>query len=98
MTAFSWKWYLKDLKQDKDVTVFSTFSCGGGSTMGYKRAGFKVLGNVEIDPAINAMYVKNHHPKYNYNMDLREFNKLETVPEELLHLDIQDGSPPCTVY
>jgi DNA (cytosine-5)-methyltransferase 1 len=98
MTAFSWKWYLKDLKQDKDVTVFSTFSCGGGSTMGYKRAGFKVLGNVEIDPAINAMYVKNHHPKYNYNMDLREFNKLETVPEELLHLDILDGSPPCTVF
>lgn len=98
MTSFSWKWYLKDLKQDKDVTVFSTFSCGGGSTMGYKRAGFKVLGNVEIDPAINAMYVKNHHPKYNYNMDLREFNKLETVPEELLHLDILDGSPPCTVF
>ena len=98
MTVFSWKWYLKDLKQDKDVNVFSCFSCGGGSTMGYKRAGFKVLGNVEIDPKINAMYVKNHHPRFNYCMDLREFNTLVDLPEELYHLDILDGSPPCTVF
>lgn len=95
---FDWKWYLSDIKQDKDVNVFTTFSCGGGSSMGYKRAGFKVIGNVEIDPKINAMYIKNHHPRYNFNMDLREFNKLQELPEELYHLDILDGSPPCTVF
>lgn len=95
---YNWKWWLKDIKQDKDVKVFSCFSCGGGSTMGYKRAGFEVLGNLEIDPKINAMYVKNHHPKYNYNMDIRDFNKLEDLPPELMHLDILDGSPPCTVF
>ena len=39
---FEWKWWLKDIKQDKDVKVFSLFSCGGGSSMGYKRAGFEV--------------------------------------------------------
>jgi len=98
MAEFSWKWYLKDLKQDKDVNVFSCFSCGGGSTMGYKRAGFRVLGNVEIDKKINLMYVLNHHPEYNYNMDLREFNKLKDLPDELYHLDILDGSPPCTSF
>lgn len=95
---YNWKWYLSELKQDKDVTVFSCFSCGGGSTMGYKRAGFKVLGNVEIDPKINSMYVKNNHPKYNFCMDLRDFNKKEDLPDELYHLDILDGSPPCTVF
>lgn len=94
----SWKWYLKDIKQDKPVSVFSCFSCGGGSSMGYKKAGFKVLGNVEIDPSINEMYKKNNHPKYNYNMDLRDFNKLENLPEELYHLDILDGSPPCSTF
>ena len=31
-------------------------------------------------------------------MDLREFNKLEDLPEELHHLDILDGSPPCTTF
>lgn len=98
MNRFNWKWYLSDIKQDKDVKVFSTFSCGGGSSMGYKRAGFQVLGNVEIDKKINEMYVKNNHPKYNFCMDLREFNKLEDLPEELYGIDILDGSPPCTTF
>ena len=98
MNRFSWKWYLSELKQDKDIKVFTTFSCGGGSSMGYKRAGFQVIGNVEIDPKINAMYCKNNHPKYNYCMDLRDFNKLNDLPEELYHLDILDGSPPCTTF
>ena len=66
--------------------------------MGYKRAGFQVLGNCEIDPKINEMYKKNHHPKYNFLMDLRDFNKLENIPEELYHLDILDGSPPCSTF
>lgn len=98
MNRFDWKWYLKDIKQDKPIKVFTTFSCGGGSSMGYKRAGFEVIGNVEIDPKMNAMYCKNHHPKYNYCMDLREFNKLEGIPDELIGIDILDGSPPCTSF
>jgi DNA (cytosine-5)-methyltransferase 1 len=98
MAMFNWKWYLTDLKQDKDVTVFSCFSCGGGSTMGYKRAGFKVIGNCEIDKRMNTIYKKNHHPKYNFLMDLRQFNKLDDLPEELYHLDILDGSPPCSTF
>lgn len=96
---FNWKWYLKNLKPaDKDVKVFSTFSSGGGSTMGYKLAGFNVLGNVEIDSKINSVYVKNLSPKYNFCMDLREFNQLENIPSELYQLDILDGSPPCTTF
>ena len=99
VSNFSWRWYLKDLPpSNKPVNVFSTFSCGGGSTMGYKRAGFNVLGNVEIDKSINAMYVKNHHSKYNFNMDLRDFNNLSELPEELYNLDILDGSPPCSTF
>ena len=66
---FDWSWQLKDLNPDEDVKVFTTFSCGGGSSMGYKRAGFQVLGNVEIDKKINEMYKANHHPKYNFLMD-----------------------------
>ena len=96
---FNWKWNLSELKPaDKNVKVFSTFSCGGGSTMGYKLAGFEVLGNVEIDSKINSMYVKNFSPKYNFNMDLRKFNQLEDIPAELFQLDILDGSPPCTTF
>ena len=95
---FDWKWYLKDIKQNKNVKVFSCFSCGGGSSMGYKRAGFDVIGNCEIDPRMNTVYVKNNHPKYNFLMDLREFNKKTDLPEELYNLDILDGSPPCSTF
>ena len=96
-----WKWSFKDYPKEKNgLKVFSCFACGGGSTMGYKLAGCEVLGCCEIDPKMNEIYVKNHHPKYNYLMDIREFNKIPNseIPEELKNLDILDGSPPCTTF
>lgn len=68
--------------------------------MGYKRAGFRVLGCVEIDPAINAIYRRNLHPAHNFLMDLREFNKIPDgdLPRELFALDVLDGSPPCSTF
>lgn len=98
MNRFNWKWDLSDSTCKNGLKVMTTFSCGGGSSMGYKRAGYDVIANVEIDKKINDMYVLNNHPKYNYCMDLREFNKLDDLPEELYNLDILDGSPPCTVF
>lgn len=49
---------------------------------------------------MNTVYVKNHSPKYNFCMDLRDFNKIPSaeLPEELFSLDILDGSPPCTTF
>lgn len=95
-----WKWTMKDdyPKETNGLKVFSCFACGGGSTMGYKLAGCEVLGCCEIDPQMNKVYVENHHPKYNYLMDIRDFNKLNDLPKELYELDILDGSPPCTTF
>lgn len=97
-----WKWYLSDLAkvQKNGLTVFSCFSCGGGSSMGYKLAGYDVIGNVEIDPRVMEIYRKNNRPKYPYLMDVRDFLKIPDadLPEELFHLDILDGSPPCSVF
>lgn len=95
-----YNWRLSDLKRVKknNYKVFSCFSCGGGSSMGYKLAGFDVIGNCEIDKRINDIYVENNHPKYNYCMGIQEMNKLKEFPEELYHLDILDGSPPCSTF
>ena len=101
LQATDWKWTFADYPKEKNgLKVFSCFACGGGSTMGYKLAGCEVLGCCEIDPKMNEVYVKNHNPKHNFLMDIREFNKLpdEEIPEDLLHLDILDGSPPCTTF
>lgn len=65
--------------------------------MGYKLAGYDVIGCCEIDPAMIELYRKNNHPKYSYLLDVRELLNQE-LPEELYHLDILDGSPPCSVY
>lgn len=96
-----WKWSFANYPKEKNgLKVFSCFACGGGSTMGYKLAGCDVLGCCEIDKKMNEIYVKNHNPKYNFLMDIRDFNKLpdEKIPQELFHLDILDGSPPCTTF
>ena len=96
-----WKWSFADYPKEKNgLKVFSCFACGGGSTMGYKLAGCEVLGCCEIDPRMNEVYVKNHSPKYNFCMDIREFNKIphDELPQELFDLNILDGSPPCTTF
>lgn len=68
--------------------------------MGYKLSGFNVLGGVEIDPEMMAIYRANHNPKHSFLMSITKFNKLprEEIPEELFKLDILDGSPPCSSF
>ena len=96
---FSYKWYLKDgYQKSNGLKVFGTFICGGGSTMGYKLAGFEHLGGVEIDPPIADVYKTNHNPKYLFIEDIREFAKRTDFPKDLYDLDILDGSPPCSSF
>jgi DNA (cytosine-5)-methyltransferase 1 len=78
--------------------VFGTFVCGGGSTMGYKLAGFEHLGGVEFTEHYSKIYKKNHKPKYFYLEDIREFNKRNDLPDEFYNLDLLDGSPPCAAF
>jgi DNA (cytosine-5)-methyltransferase 1 len=80
------------------LKVFGTFVCGGGSTMGYKLAGYEHLGGVEIDPKIAKIYNANHAPKHLYVEDIRDFVKRNDIPQELYELDILDGSPPCSTF
>lgn len=96
---FPYKWTLKDAIFTKDKgKVFSCFACGGGSTMGYKLAGFDVLGCNEIDPKMMACYVENHKPKYSYLEPIQTFKLRKDLPAELYDLDILDGSPPCSSF
>lgn len=98
---FNYEWYLEDNYKNyekNNLNVFGTFICGGGSTMGYKLAGFNHLGGVEIDNKIAEIYKINHNPKYLYTEDIRKFNQRNDIPDELYNLDILDGSPPCSTF
>lgn len=96
---FPYQWTLKDANFTKDKgKVFSCFACGGGSTMGYKLAGFDVIGCNEIDPKMMDAYVTNHNPKYSFLESITTFKEREDLPKELYELDILDGSPPCSSF
>lgn len=95
---FPYRWKMSDYPEPDDLAVFSTFACRGGSTMGYKLAGYNVLGCLEIDPELVQLYEKNHDPELSYCEDIRDFRRRDDLPDELYDLDILDGSPPCSTF
>ena len=96
---YPYEWTLKksNFKKNKG-SVFSCFASGGGSSLGYKIKGFDVIGMNEIDKKVADCYIENHDPKYPYIEDIRTFKDRTDLPEELYHLDILDGSPPCSSF
>jgi len=81
--------------------AISTFSGCGGSSLGYKMAGFRVLWASEFIPAAQETYRANH-PKT--ILDTRDIRQVKA--EEILaaigmkpgELDLLDGSPPCASF
>jgi DNA (cytosine-5)-methyltransferase 1 len=97
--TYNYRWRLSETNFTKDKgKVFSCFACGGGSTMGYKLAGFDVLGCNEIDPKMMKAYTENHKPKYSFLEPIQTFKDRNDLPNELYNLDILDGSPPCSSF
>ena len=99
---FPYKWYLKDGYPSKNIDnhklkVFSTFACGGGSTMGYKLASYEVIRANDIDPQMAKVYKKNHNPKYYFLCPIGDLVNKE-LPKELYDLDILDGSPLVSTF
>ncbi|OQB34590.1 MAG: Modification methylase BspRI [Candidatus Hydrogenedentes bacterium ADurb.Bin179] len=83
-------------------TVASTFSGCGGSSLGYRMAGFRVLWASEFIPAAAECYRANMCA---YTMlDTRDIRSVSA--EDILsatglqagQLDILDGSPPCAAF
>jgi DNA (cytosine-5)-methyltransferase 1 len=95
----NYNWTLKDAVFTKDKgKVFSCFACGGGSSFGYKLAGFDVIGHNDIDPKMVEVYKANHNPKFSFLESITTFAKRKDLPKELYELDILDGSPPCSSF
>lgn len=92
-------WNLTDLfaVPQNGVKVMSTFACGGGSSMGYKRAGCEVIAANDIDPEMAWHYKLNIKPKHYFLCPINDLLTKE-LPPELFELDILDGSPPCSTF
>ena len=79
------------------IKVMSTFACGGGSSMGYKRAGCTIVAANDIDPEMAWHYKRNLNPPNYYLCPIRDL-LTKDLPSELFKLDILDGSPPCSTF
>lgn len=96
---FPYKWKLADGYPAKGIkhhgtTVMTTFACGGGSTMGYKLAGYDVIAANDIDPQMAKVYKANHNPKQFFLCGIKELLGRDDLPQ----VDVLDGSPPCSVF
>lgn len=96
---FNYDWNLKDGYPAKGVkahhhTVMSTFACGGGSSMGYKLAGYDVVAANDIDPQMARIYQENHHPKQFFLCPVKDLLTRDDLPT----VDVLDGSPPCSTF
>lgn len=92
-------WMLSDLDSipKNGVKVMSTFACGGGSSMGYKRAGCEIVAANDIDPEMAFHYKRNLNPPLYYLCPIGELANQNLAPS-LFQLDILDGSPPCSTF
>jgi DNA (cytosine-5)-methyltransferase 1 len=92
-------WNLSDLKRvpQNGLKVMSTFACGGGSSMGYKRAGCEIVAANDIDPEMAWHYKRNLNPPNYFLCPIRDLLTAD-LPPELFALDILDGSPPCSTF
>jgi DNA (cytosine-5)-methyltransferase 1 len=75
----------------------STFACGGGSSMGYKRAGCSIVAANDIDPEMAWHYKRNLDPPLYYLCPIKDLVTMD-LPKEMFDLDILDGSPPCSTF
>ena len=96
---FSYKWNLANRYPAKGIdyhgtTVMSTFACGGGSTMGYKLAGYDVVAANDIDPQMAKVYKANHDTKQYFLCGVKELLQRDDLPQ----VDLLDGSPPCSLF
>lgn len=92
-------WRLTDLASVPKVgaRVFTTFACGGGSSMGYKLAGWDVVAANDIDEEMERHYKENHRPPWFFRCPISELLEAD-LPDELYDIDLLDGSPPCSAF
>lgn len=79
----------------------SLFSGCGGSSLGYKMAGFKMLLANEFIPSAREVYKKNFPNTIMLEDDVRKISAkdiLSMIGKKPGELDLLDGSPPCSSF
>jgi DNA (cytosine-5)-methyltransferase 1 len=81
--------------------VASTFSGCGGSCLGYRMAGYRVVYANEFIEEAQRTYKANHPNSYLDTRDIRQVRPEDVMEKADVNrgeLDLLDGSPPCSAF
>ncbi len=85
-------------RRDHCLSAMDIFSGCGGLTLGLKRAGFRIIGAVDVDPAAVETYRANHQKVKVWERDIRDLAVSEIMSCLNIKeggLDLLAGCPPC---
>lgn len=83
------------------LRAVGSFSGCGGSSLGMRLAGWKVLSAVEFIPQAAATYRANAPETHVWEQDIRELDAADLLAKHRLvrgELDCWEGSPPCSSF
>ncbi len=81
-------------KDNNSYKVVDLFCGAGGLSLGFKLAGFNIVGGVEWDKAAMETHSKNFKTKFEYCGDIKNISD-DKIKEELNGVDVIIGGPPC---
>ena len=79
-------------------TAIDCFAGCGGMTEGFRQAGYRVVGAIEIDPCASVVYKLNHHRVRVWQDDIKNISAqsiLRMLKLRKGELDLLGGCPPC---
>lgn len=81
-------------KENKELTVLDLFSGAGGLSLGFRNAGFKIIGGIDF----NDDAIKTHHRNFpnsiSISEDIKNLSK-DFFIENFKYVDVIIGGPPC---
>lgn len=83
------------------LQIVSTFSGCGGSCLGFKMAGYRVLWANEFIPAAQDVYRANHPDTILDTRNIRDVTGasiLDAIGLDVGEIDVLEGSPPCASF
>ena len=82
------------MKKNKNkYNIVTLFSGAGGLTLGLKKAGFKVLAGVEINPVAASTYRANHPDIKLFECDIKKISEAHMVGKLIVKETATEGMP-----
>ena len=78
----------------KKLRVLDLFCGAGGLSLGFRLAGFEIVGGVEWDKAAMETHKKNFKTKFEFCGDIRQISD-KRIEETIKNVDVIIGGPPC---